>query len=78
MTAAEVEGPALEALRAAAAIVQAKAPDDAPAFRDFVIGLAEIAAGAAKTGGFLGIGAVTVSQPEAAAMAKIRAAVGGV
>src|SRR5215471_9531189 len=40
----ENEGPRLAAIRAAAAIVDAKAPADAPAFRGFLVELAETVA----------------------------------
>lgn len=63
---ARVEGPALEALRSAAAILGAKAPGDLQAYRDFVYHLAYRVAATARG----------VSDVEKAAIAKINQATG--
>jgi hypothetical protein len=68
--AAEYEGPALDAIRAATAAVSRKAPADLPAFREFVVEMAQAAAEAHKEGG------VRVSPREQAAIDKVRAALG--
>jgi hypothetical protein len=75
MRAAEVEGPALEALRAATAMLAAKAPDELDSFKDFVVSLAKATAAAARSGPFALTGPL-VSEAEAAAVDKIRAAIG--
>jgi hypothetical protein len=62
----EIEGPALDALRAAAAILQAKAPEELDAYRDFVYQLALHVAQTARG----------VSPAEQAALAKIQQAMG--
>jgi hypothetical protein len=77
MTVAEFEVQALNTLRAAAAVVAAKAPADLAAFTEFVISLANTAANAHKEGGFMGIGGVRVTPAEAAAIARIKDVLGG-
>jgi hypothetical protein len=62
----ELESQTLEALRSAMAILGAKAPDEVEAYRHLVLGAAQDVA-EAKGG---------VNEPEAAAIAKITAAVG--
>jgi hypothetical protein len=74
MRAAEVEGPALEALRAATAAVATRAPDELDSFRAFVLDLAKAAAAAARSGPFALTGP-RVSEAEAAAVDRIRAAI---
>jgi len=76
MTAAQYEGPALEAIRAAMALLTARAPADAPEFRKFVVGLAETAANANKEGGMMGMGGTRVSPAETAAINRVRHALG--
>lgn len=70
----QLEQGALQAMRAAAATVAAKAPADMPAFRDFLIELAETAANAHREGGFMGFGSSRVSPAEAAAIDKVKRA----
>jgi hypothetical protein len=60
----EIEGGTLESLRSAVGILQAKAPDEAPAYRDFVIAVAESVAAAADD----------VGATETDALEKIKAA----
>jgi hypothetical protein len=77
MSLVQFEADSLEAIRAATAIVAAKAPLDMPAFSAFLIGLAEAAANAHREGGFMGVGGTLVSEAEASAIAKVKAALGG-
>jgi hypothetical protein len=65
-SASEVEAGATEALRAAVQTLQAKAPDELEAYRAFVLDIAQ-SVGKAAGGG---------DEAEAAAMEKIRAALG--
>lgn len=68
----------LEELRAAQALVVAKAqPDEAAAFARWLVAAAQSAAEAAKEGGFLGFGAQQVSDRESAMLDQVRAAVSG-
>ena len=67
----------LDELAAVDAIVAAKAsPEETAAFRTWLVTTAQAAADAAKEGGFMGFGAIQVSQGEADMLAKIRSAVG--
>ena len=62
----------LDELREAAAFVAAKAgPDDAAAFRAWLLAVAQAAADAAKEGGFLGFHAVRVSEGEQRMLDKL-------
>jgi hypothetical protein len=68
----------LEELRAAQALVAAKAqPDEAAAFRRWLVAAAQAAAEAAKEGGFMGFCAQQVSDREEAMLDQVRAAVSG-
>lgn len=67
------EAASLEALRAAVATVGAKAPDEAAAFRELVLGACQAAAEAVGSGPF-GIGGQKVNELEAAALARVREA----
>jgi hypothetical protein len=51
-------------LRGAQEIVTAKAPDEADAYRDWLLATAQAAANAAKEGGFMGFKAEVVSEGE--------------
>jgi hypothetical protein len=73
---ADIKRRALEELRAVASIVAEKAPDHASAFSEWIQEIAQLTAGAAKEGGFLGIGGVAVSVAERAALSEISAAFG--
>jgi len=67
----------LDELRAVDAIVAAKAtPEEAQAFRGWLVTTAQAAADAAKEGGFMGFGAVQVSEGEQKMLDQIRAALG--
>jgi hypothetical protein len=70
----EEEG--LATIRAAAAAIATKAPRDLDAFRDFVLELADAAANAHKEGGIAGMGGVRVTAAEAAAIGRVRRALG--
>ena len=62
----------LDELRKANEILSAKAtPEEAAAFRTWLVGAAQAAADAAKEGGFLGIGAEQVSDREQDMIARI-------
>jgi hypothetical protein len=74
--AADVVPRALDALRQAAAILDAKAPADAPAFKAWLNSIATKVAEASKEGGFLGFGGVQVSEAEKATLTEIAAALG--
>jgi hypothetical protein len=62
---------ALDRVRTAIAVLQAKAPTDLAAYRSFVTSLGERVAEAAKEGAFLGFGGERVSAPEKALLAKL-------
>lgn len=71
---AEVKDKAIAGLRQVAALLDAKAPGDAAAFKSWLQGIGQHVAEAAKEGGFLGFGSVQVSEAEKATLAEIRAA----
>jgi hypothetical protein len=73
-TAAELKVQALENLRKVSSIVGAKAPSDAPAFREWIKSVAVHAAEASSEGGFMGFGGVRVSDAEKATLAELDAA----
>jgi hypothetical protein len=73
---ADIKVKALEALRQVAALVDAKASADAPAFKAWLKKISQNVAEAAKEGGFLGIGGVRVSDAEKATLAEISSALG--
>lgn len=66
----------VERIREAIEVVSQKAtPDEVDGYKQFVVDLAERAAHAHKSGGFLGIGGQEVSDAEQVALDEIRAAV---
>ncbi len=67
----EIRTKAIEELRAVSALLDAKAPGDAAAFRTWLRDVAQKAAEAANEGGFLGFGGVPVSEAERATLAEI-------
>jgi len=72
----ELRGQGLDRIREAVALLEQKAtPDEVDDYKRFVVGLAERAAHAHKSGGFLGIGGEEVSDAEREAMDQINAAV---
>jgi hypothetical protein len=66
----------LEELRAVQVLVAAKAePEEVAAFGRWLVAAAQAAAEAAKEGGFMGFGAVQVSEREEAMLEQVRVAV---
>ena len=63
-------------LREVSAILDAKAPQDAAAFKTWLRAISQNVAEAASEGGFLGIGGVKVSDAEKATLADISKALG--
>jgi hypothetical protein len=72
----EIKTKAVASLKEVAAILDAKAPADAAAFKGWLAGVAKSVAEAASEGGFLGFGGVQVSEAEKATLADISAALG--
>ena len=66
-----IKAKAVTELRQVAALLEAKAPEDAPAFKAWLRQTAERAAEASSEGGFLGFGGVRVSDAEKATLAEI-------
>jgi hypothetical protein len=71
---AEIKERCVEILQQAAAVIDAKAPNDAAAFKGWLRQISQHVAEASKEGGFLGIGGVTVSEAEKATLAEISSA----
>jgi hypothetical protein len=71
---AEVKEKCVDVLRQAAAVIDAKAPADAAAFKGWLRQISQHVAEASKEGGFLGIGGVAVSDAEKATLAEISSA----
>ncbi len=71
---AEIKEACIATLRQAAAIVDAKAPGDAAAYKAWLQQISQHVAEAAKEGGFLGIGGVPVSDAEKATLTEISSA----
>jgi hypothetical protein len=67
----EITAKCIETLRQAGAVVDAKAPVDAAAFKGWLRQISQHVAEAAPEGGFLGIGGVLVSDAEKATLAQI-------
>ena len=63
-------------LKEVSAILNAKAPQDAPAFKAWLQTISQNVAEASSEGGFLGIGGVQVSDAEKATLADISKALG--
>jgi hypothetical protein len=67
----------LEELNAVSAIVSAKATaEETAAFKQWLLTTAQDAADAAKEGGFLGFGAVQVSEGEQSMLEQLRVTLG--
>lgn len=66
----------LASLREVSAILDARAPHDAAAFKDLLIGISQKVAEASLEGGFLGFGGVRVSDAEKATLADIKKSLG--
>ena len=73
---AELNTECIETLRQAGALIDSKAPDDAPAFKGWLREISQHVAEASKEGGFLGIGGVLVSDAEKATLTEISSALG--
>src|SRR5258705_11872873 len=74
---ADVKTKSIEALRQVSAVLAAKAPGDAAAFKSWLRQISQgTAEGASEGGGLLGIGGVQVSDAEKATLAEISAALG--
>jgi hypothetical protein len=73
---AAVVDAAVDELGAVSALVAAKAPEAAPAFRDWLKGIAGRVAEAGTEGGFLGFGGEQVSPEERATLDRIATALG--
>jgi hypothetical protein len=71
---ADLKARAIEELRQVSALLDAKAPEDATAFKAWLGAIAERVAEASKEGGFLGFGGVQVSDAEKATLAEIAGA----
>jgi hypothetical protein len=67
----EIKGRALGELASVAAILDAKAPGEAPAFKAWLANIAKLVAEAGTEGGFLGFGGVKVSDTEKATLEEI-------
>lgn len=72
----ELKDRALEELKRVVALVDAKAPNDAAAFKHWLSHIAQIVALASAEGGFLGFGGVQVSEKEKATLAEIDGVLG--
>jgi hypothetical protein len=72
----EAQANALNVCRNAADIVTAKAPDEAAAFKQWLMSISQRVAEASKEGGFLGFGGILVSEQEQAALHAISGALG--
>jgi len=71
---AEIKARCIETLRQAGAVVDAKAPGDAAAFKGWLRQISQQVADAASEGGFLGMGGVRVSDAEKATLTEISSA----
>jgi hypothetical protein len=72
----EVKAKAVAAVRDAAVLLDAKAPDEAPTFKAWLRHISQAVAEASTEGGFLGFGGVRVSEAEKATLAEISGALG--
>jgi hypothetical protein len=73
---AEVKAQCIDTLRQTRALVDAKAPDEAAGFKQWLREISQHVAEASKEGGFLGIGGVLVSEAEKATLTEISNALG--
>ena len=71
---AEIKQRAISTLAEVAAILDAKAPQDAAGFKDWLLHIAERVAEASTTGGLFGFGGVEVTEAEKTTIAEIAAA----
>jgi hypothetical protein len=73
---ADIAAKAVDAMHALSALLDAKAPADATAYKTWLSHVANEVAEAAPEGGFLGFGGAKVSEAEKASVAQIAAALG--
>jgi hypothetical protein len=73
---ADLAAKAIDSLKAASALLDAKGGVDALPFKTWLAGVAKSVAEAAPEGGFLGFGGTQVSAAEKATVAQIAAALG--
>jgi hypothetical protein len=71
---AEIKTKSVDTLRQLAALLDAKAPQEASAVKAWLMGISTHFAEASKEGGFLDFGGVSVSDGEKATLAEIQAA----
>jgi hypothetical protein len=69
--AGDIKNRSIAMLREATAVLDAKAPQDAPAVKTLLREVSERVANASREGGFLGFGGVTVSDAEKATLKEI-------
>ncbi|WP_114946791.1 hypothetical protein [Microvirga calopogonii] len=72
----DIRRKAIEELHAVSALLDAKAADEAAAFKAWLWSVARKSAEAGKEGGFLGFGGVAVSDAEKATLSEIATALG--
>lgn len=70
----EIKGKCIEVVRRAAEVVDTKAPNEAPAFKAWLLQISTDVAEASKEGGFLGFGGTPVSEAEKATVAEVSSA----
>lgn len=70
----EIKDKCIQILRQASAILNAKAPGDSAAFKDWLQKISQHVAEASNEGGFLGVGGVPVSEAEKATLNEISTA----
>ncbi len=70
----DIKAKAIDTLRQASGLLDAKAREDSPAFKTWLTQIGQNVAEAAKEGGFLGFGGVRVSDAENATLAEIASA----
>ncbi len=74
---AAIKAELLQAVTGAAAVVEAKGgAEESTGYKQWLMGVAEATAEAGKEGGFLGIGAVRVSEKEKTVMQELSTALG--
>ena len=71
---AEITAKCIETLGQAGVLVDAKAPDDAAAFKGWLRQISQHVAEASKEGGFFGVGSAPVSDKEKATLQEISSA----
>jgi hypothetical protein len=72
----EAQAALIDGCKAAAALVKAGAPTETDAYARFLLDCARAAAGAAREGGFIGVGIKKVSEGEELALASLALALG--